>query len=54
MSAFLFIRDKRRTLERISFISQYRMAMNASSKSIEKKMERWAREAEINLVFEDE
>jgi hypothetical protein len=54
MSAYLFIRDKRRALEKIDFVSQLGMAMKGSPKTIERRMERWAREAEVNLIFDDE
>jgi hypothetical protein len=53
MSALLFIRNKRRTFERIEFVSAIRMAMHASRKDLEKAMERWARDGEITLTFED-
>lgn len=53
MSALLFIRDKRRALEKIELVGMLRMVMNASKKDLEKRMETWAREAEINLIFED-
>jgi hypothetical protein len=52
MSALLFIQDKRRTVERIEFVSSLRMAMNAKSDSLKKQMEAWARHAEIDLYFD--
>jgi hypothetical protein len=53
MSALLFIRDRRRAVEKIDFVSMVRLAINGSKRDIERAMERWAKEAEINLRFED-
>jgi hypothetical protein len=53
MSAFLFIQQKRKILERIEFLSTMRQAMHGESRAIEKQMERWAREVEIRMTFED-
>lgn len=53
MSALLFIQGKRKAVEQIEFVSMIRLAMNGSKRDVEKAMERWAREAEINLRFED-
>jgi hypothetical protein len=53
MSALLFIQDKRKKLENIEFVSMLRMAFLGSKKDVEKRMERWAREGEIDLRFED-
>jgi hypothetical protein len=53
MSALLFIRNKRRQLEKIEFISLLRLSLYASKKDVEKAMERWARDGEIQLTFED-
>ena len=53
MSALLFIQDKRKTLERIQLVSTLRMAFNGSPKDVEKYLTRWAKEADIELTFED-
>lgn len=53
MSAFLFIKDKRVKLENINMVSMIRLAMNGSKQNVEKQMERWAKDAEIDLRFED-
>jgi hypothetical protein len=53
MSALLFIQDKRKKLESIEFVSNLRLAMAGSKRDLEKRMERWARDAEIDLRFEE-
>jgi hypothetical protein len=53
MSALLFIRDKRRQLEKLEFVSLLRLALHAGKRDLEKTMERWARDGEIKLTFED-
>jgi hypothetical protein len=53
MSALLFIGKKRRQLEKIEFVSMVRMAMNARPEDVRRTMERWARDGEIELTFED-
>ena len=53
MSALLFIQQKRKALERIEFVSTLRLAMNGTKRDIEKTMERWARDSEIDLTFEE-
>lgn len=53
MSALLFIQDKRKALERIELVSALRLAMNGSKRDVEKSMERWAKDAEIDLRFEE-
>jgi hypothetical protein len=53
MSAFLFMQNKRRSVENIDFVGKIRVAMNGSKKDVEKVMEKWARDAEIRLMFED-
>jgi hypothetical protein len=52
MSAFVFIRGNRKALERIELISTMRLAMQGSSKDVERHMARLAREAEIPLRFD--
>jgi hypothetical protein len=52
MSALLFIQNKRKSWEKVEMLSVLRMA-NAESKQAEKQMERWARDAEIRLRFEE-
>lgn len=53
MSALLFIQDKRKKLENIDFVSRLRLAMNGSKQDVEKQMERWAKDAEIELRWSD-
>jgi hypothetical protein len=53
MSALLFIQDKRKALEKIEFVSMLRLAMMGSKRDVEKSMERWAKDAEVNLRFEE-
>jgi len=53
MSALLFIQDKRKTLDRIQLVSTLRMAFSSSQKDVEKHLSRWAKDADIELTFED-
>ncbi len=53
MSALLFIQRKRMSVERIDMVGALRIAMNGSKQEVEKCMERWARDAEIRLTFEE-
>lgn len=53
MNALLFIKRKREALERIEFISTLRVAMNGDKRDVEQYMHRLAREADVNLRFED-
>jgi hypothetical protein len=53
MSALLFLQDKRKKLESINIVSRLRLALNGSKRDVEKSMERWAKDAEIELRFED-
>jgi hypothetical protein len=53
MSALLEIRKKRKAFERIEFVSALRLAMVGSKNDVQGAMERWAREAEIRLTFEE-
>jgi hypothetical protein len=52
MSALLFVQSKRKLLERIELVSTLRMAMNGTKDQLEKQMERWAKDAEIDLRWE--
>jgi hypothetical protein len=54
MSAFLEIGKHRKAFERIELVSTMRMAMNGSQREVEKCLERWARQAEIHLRFEED
>jgi hypothetical protein len=54
MSAFAFIARKREAMERIELVGTMRLATNGSKREVEKSMERWAREAEVRLRFEEE
>jgi hypothetical protein len=54
MSAFQEIAKHRRALERIDLASTMRLAVNGSRREVEKCMQRWARAAEIDLMFEEE
>jgi hypothetical protein len=53
MSAFLFMQNKRRAVENIDYVGKIRVAMNGSKRDVEKIMERWAKDAEIRLMFDD-
>jgi len=53
MSALLFIQDKRRAIERIEFVGSLRVAMHAKADTLKKKMEQWAKHAEIDLYWDD-
>lgn len=53
MNALLFIRDKRKMVESIEFVSMVRLAMNGSKADVEKQMERWAKAAEVRLQLGD-
>jgi hypothetical protein len=53
MSALLFIQERRKSQERIDFVSQIRIAQHGDKHSYEKQLERWAKDAEIRLSFED-
>lgn len=48
MSAYLYIQGQRKIREKIEFVHQYRIANG--SKGADKQIERWAREAEIELM----
>ncbi len=53
MSAYLFIQNLRKNVEKIDFVSTMRLAMNGTKRQGEKQMERWAKSAELDLRFED-
>jgi len=53
MSAFLFIQERRQSSERIDFVAALRVATRGDRKDVEKAMERYAKDAEIRLRFED-
>jgi hypothetical protein len=53
MSALLFIQDKRKKLENIEFVGMLRMAFLGTQRDVKNRMERWAKEGEIDLRFED-
>jgi hypothetical protein len=53
MSALLFIRERRRNLEKIELVGLIRLAAKGSNRDVEKRMERWARDAEVQLTFEE-
>jgi len=53
MNAFLFIQNKRKSAENIDFVGKIRVAMKGDKQDVEKAMERWAKDAEIRLMFED-
>ena len=53
MSAFLFIQQRRKSAEKIYFVEQVRLATNGSKDGLEKSMMKWARDAEIDIRFED-
>jgi hypothetical protein len=53
MNAFLFMQNKRRSAENIDFVGKIRIAMKGSKQDVEKAMEKWAKDAEIRLLFED-
>jgi len=51
MKAFLFIQQKRKSQERIDFVSQLRVAQ-LDGPDVKRQFERWAREAEIRLMMD--
>jgi len=53
MSAFLFIQRRRESAERIDFVGMIRTATNGSKQHVEAAMMKWARDAEVDLTFED-
>jgi len=53
MSALLFIQNNRKALERIEFVGMIQLAMHGKKEDVEKAMSRWAKQAEIDLTFED-
>jgi len=52
MSAFLQIAKARKAEENIEFVGMIRLAMNGSKQDIERQMQRWARDADIQLRME--
>ena len=52
MRAFLFIQEKRKSYEKMDFVTMLRLA-KADQKAYEQQMERWARDAEVSLRFEE-
>lgn len=53
MSAFLFIQRRRASAEKIDFVEQIRVATNGSKQGVEQSMMKWARDADIDIRFED-
>ena len=53
MQAFRFIKERRKSLERIDFVNKVRLAMRGSDRDVKKSMERWARDADVPLTFEE-
>jgi hypothetical protein len=52
MNAYLFIRGKRKSMERIDFVNQL-MVARSNKQNYEKALTDWARDAEMPLWFED-
>lgn len=53
MDAFIFIQNRRKSRERIDFVGQLRTAQHADKRAYERQLEQWARDAELNLRFEE-
>ena len=56
MSAFLFIQKKRKALDNIDQLSLLRLSQargKDAKKVIEQQMEKWAREADVQIMFEN-
>ena len=53
MDAFIFIQRRRRSWDKVEIISVIRLALHGEPKDVERQMERWARDAEVPLTFEE-